>query len=218
MTDNDNNMEPIIEGSYYSTKGIGPGDFGDIVTDMDEPKGEFTAIFAVHNVIDHDKERILPGYLSEQIESGIKPKVVWSHDDKKPIGKVIEWAELPENHPGLPEKVRPYGGLRATVQLNMKKEFSREIFTDIVGGFIDQYSLGSFVRKSQKNLGLGCKDLIKGFCKELSPCLYGANPLTQTESTKSLDRAVDIEVYTWVDLQYELVKARFGEQYARDDD
>lgn len=191
-----------------------------MIEEANEEKGIVSAWVSVFNLKDYAGDRTLFGKtFTEQIASGQKmPKVVWSHDWSKPIGKTIHWVEVGPGDHRLPAEIKQYGGLLATMQFNMEKEFARDVFNDIKGGFIDEYSYGYEVPEGGlvKNKETGTNDLVKVQVLEISPVLLGCNPATSTEGAKQkdpdpIDNQTDLEIYTEYDMELELLRSRYQE-------
>lgn len=203
MTEHQNSPNPSLR---YKQIGIDP-------LSIDEEKGIVSAWVSVFDVKDYAGDRTIYGKtFSSQIKDGPLPYVVWMHQWDKPIGKTLSWEEVPPGDQRLPENIKQFGGLLATMQFNLEKQAGKDAFSDIKGGFVKEYSYGYEVVNESKNMEKGTNDLLEVKVMELSPVLLGCNPLTSTDSVKSapLDNEEPQPVYTRQDLDVDLIRSRFS--------
>ena len=193
-------------GLLYKHVGIDP-------LSIDEEKGIVSAWVSVFDVKDYAGDRTIFGKtFSKQIKEGPLPYVVWMHQWDQPIGKTLSWEEVPPGDSRLPDHIKQFGGLLATMQFNLEKQAAKDAFSDIKGGFVKEYSYGYEVVNESKNMEKGTNDLLEVKVMELSPVLLGCNPLTSTDSVKSapLDNTEPQPVYTRQDLDVDLLRNRYS--------
>lgn len=151
---------------------------------LDEAQGIAEHIVSVFNNVDHGGDRILPGFFEASIKNKL-PKGVWAHDWEKPVAKTLEARALPAGDPLLPEEIKHLGGMYVKAQYNLQTQNGREAFSNVSGGFVDEFSIGYSVEEANYDAKTGITDLVKGAWYEWSPVLWGMNPLTQHLSAKS---------------------------------
>jgi HK97 family phage major capsid protein/HK97 family phage prohead protease len=104
--------------------------------------GHFTGYASVFNVPDQDQDIILPGAFSDSLQryhsKGKRPKLLWQHDRKAPIG---QWTEIIEDAHGL----------KVTGKLLLDVAQAREVYTLLQEGEIDGLSIGFISQKHQPN-------------------------------------------------------------------
>lgn len=147
-------------------------------------KGEVTAVVSVLNVVDRDKDVILPG----AIPNGTRVKLsAYGHGvvlyDEPPAGKGI--LEI------VGEEVRFRG------QYFMETQAGRDAFAVVKGlGEDGEWSIG-FLNVQTKPLtpewkAQGARRVITGIdVVEVSPVFMGANQLTETIGTKAADESAE---------------------------
>lgn len=146
-----------------------------VLKGVTEDEGIVEAVVSVYNNIDTVGDRIKHGAFAESLEKKL-PKIVWMHDWTKPVGKTIEAAELQAGDERLPEEIRNLGGLMLRMQYNLDTQRGRDAFSDIKGGYIDEFSIGFSIDKESDADGIreiergGCTRLLL-FCMALIPIL-----------------------------------------------
>lgn len=150
----------------------------------DDSTGIVEAVVSVFNNIDSQNERVLPGAFAKSLEVK-KPRVVWSHDWTKVIGKTLEATELKAGDPRLPQSIKQLGGLYVKGQFFMNTQAGRESF-EIVKELGDEaeFSIGYEVVKDQVAKD-GVRELIDCTLYEWSPVLVGANGATALIAAKN---------------------------------
>lgn len=116
------------------------------------------------------------------------PGICWNHDHGLLTGKILDADELAPGDPSLPSKIRTMGAgaLRIKVQYNMDKQLGRDAFSDVKGGYINEWSVGfmpdySSVRYNDGKRYIGKVEKLV----ETSNVLAGASPGTMTMALKS---------------------------------
>lgn len=150
---------------------------------LDRAEGVLEAIVSVFDVVDHAGERIKPGAFARSLERGL-PYGVWMHDWSAPVAKTLEARELLAGDPLLPAELAGLGGLYVKAQFNLETQRGREAFSDVAGGYVDQFSIGYWVVADRKAPD-GVRDLLEVELAEWSPVLVGCNPATMPLSAKS---------------------------------
>lgn len=134
-------------------------------------------------VIDYAGEIMAPGAFDASVaaKGGKLPKSVWMHEPSLPVGKVLETHEADQG--GDPMQY-------CKIQFNLDTQRGREAFSDVAGGYVDEWSVGYYVTEEhpqfidgQKVRALDAIDWI-----EVSPVLAGASPGTSTVSAKERRR------------------------------
>lgn len=155
----------------------------------DAAQGIAEMIVSIFNNVDSGNEVVLPGFFAESIaarraaDGRPKAKGVWGHDWLTPIAKTLDAQELLPGDPRLPTDTQTLGGLWVKAQFNLETQRGREAFSDMQGGYIDEFSIGYSV--SQDKYQDGKRFLVKGDWYEWSPVLVGMNDATALLSTKT---------------------------------
>lgn len=153
----------------------------------DEP-GTVVALVAVTGNTDDGGDIIAPGAFNFKR----KPKVVWSHDLKTLVGKVLEYEELAPGDPRLPADLvaKGLGALQFKVAFDLEdpesfKAYRKVVFHEDLGWSIGyETPMDGF-----KVLPDGRRLLTKIFVWEGSPTTFGMNLEARTMSAKSLIRS-----------------------------
>lgn len=148
-------------------------------------EGEIQAWVSVYDNVDSYGDRVKFGAFAKSL-SEMTPALVWQHDLKQPIGKTIAMEEVPAGDARLPDNIKERGGLLATGLLNLNTTAGRDAYEHVKFGSVDQYSFGyDEVLTSQNDDGT--KNLNEVKLYEWSLVTLGANPMTQTQSIKSMN-------------------------------
>lgn len=163
---------------------------------------------AVVNTTGGDPDRqgdvVVPGAWRKAIAalSQKAPKVVWSHQngltsDKFTLaGKVIGLRELMPGSPELPPDIfsAGRGALVAKMQFNRDTADGREAFSNVAGGFIDEWSCTFMPDDASYNKAYGYNEIRSAFpLIEVSPVLMGASVGTATLAVKSAELTLSQE-------------------------
>lgn len=152
----------------------------------DEAEGIVDAIVNTTGLIDRQKDIVHPGAFRNAL-NGRMPKVVNSHDGTKFLGKVLSMRELMPGDPTLPADLRGQGlgALAVRMQFNLETESGRDMFSNIRGGYVDQWSFMFSIADAQYDAkGIRHIKLIDEIF-EVSPVLVGANQATLTLAAKA---------------------------------
>jgi HK97 family phage prohead protease len=152
---------------------------------MDDQQGIVEAIVSVFGNRDYAGDRVLPGFFQDSLAKKL-PKIVFSHDWNRPIGKTLEAKELLPGDPMLPKNLADMGGLWVRGQLNLDVQDGKDVLSHLKFGSLDEFSFGYDVEQEQYNAKDKVNDLIKGTIYEWSPVLVGCNPATALLGVKSV--------------------------------
>ena len=157
----------------------------------DPAQGIAEMIVSVFGNVDGGNEVVCPGFFAESIaqrrtaDGRPKAKGVWGHDWTTPIAKTLDARELYAGDPLLPPQLKELGGLWVKGQFNLDTQRGREAFSDLQGGYIDEFSIGYSVNPDGDQWDGGVRKLRKGQWYEWSPVLVGMNDRTALLSTKN---------------------------------
>lgn len=147
-------------------------------------EGEIQAWVSVYGNVDSYGDRVKFGAFAESLKTRV-PALVWQHELNQPIGKTVSMEEVPPGDSRLPEDIKDHGGLLATGLLNLDTIAGREAYAHVKFGSVDQYSFG-YDEVVTTPLSDGTKELNQLDLYEWSLVTLGANPLTQTQSIKTM--------------------------------
>jgi HK97 family phage prohead protease len=171
-------------------------------TATDEAQGIVDAIVNTTSLIDRQKDIVHPGAFRNAL-AGKMPKVVNSHDGTKFLGKVLSMRELMPGDPTLPVDLRAQGlgALAVTMRFNLETQDGREMFSNIRGGYVDQWSFFFSIEDAQYDAkGIRHIKMIDEIF-EVSPVLVGANQATLTLAAKAGRASTAISGYCLKDKQ-----------------
>jgi len=154
--------------------------------------GTFEAYVAVFGNVDSYNERIEFGAFKNSIATR-SPKIVWSHDFTRPIGKTLSIAEVPAGDASLPDELKEWGALRVKGALALKTRDGLDAYEHLQFGSIDEFSIGYEVKQSTPDTD-GVTKLTELALYEYSPVLVGANPLTSLVNVKSLNMEQQVQM------------------------
>jgi HK97 family phage prohead protease len=173
------------------------------VLKADDAKGIVEALVSITANIDLQNEVIDPGAWRKVVESGNNvdlrmPRAVADHrwSAATTLGRTLKMEEWMPGDPRLPEplKSKGYGGLWVRGQFNLDKQLAREVYSDLKGGFLDEFSVGFDVDTDEKGAKCEGRDgdgpnHIKSIFPlyEWSVVFMGANTETQPVAVKSAD-------------------------------
>lgn len=152
-----------------------------------EVAGTVEAIVAVFNNTDQGNERILPGAFADSLKAKL-PRMVWSHDWTKIIGKALEAEELLPGDSRLPLSIRSLGGLRVLAKMFTNTDDGRNAY-EVIKELGDQieFSIGYTVAPGGDRVAKdGVRELMKLNLMEFSPVLSGMNPATVLLAVKTI--------------------------------
>lgn len=147
-------------------------------------KGEVEAFVSVFGNIDSYNERIVFGAFADSIKSRT-PKVIWSHDTQRPVGKTTEIEEVPAGDSRLPDHLKEFGALRVKGAFALNTRDGLDAYEHLNFGSFDEFSIGYEVKRESLAAD-GVKELHEIVLYEWSPVLVGANPLTSLINVKNL--------------------------------
>ncbi len=153
---------------------------------LDEDKGIVEGFVSVYGVKDSMDEIVDYGAFAKSLSRKM-PRVAWSHDWQTVVGKTIDGTvEVAAGTKGLPESISRFGGLKCVMQFNLDTQAGRETFSNIKGGYVDEFSIGyEEVRVIEaKDSKDGVRHLVELNLYEVSPVLAGANPATIVTGVK----------------------------------
>jgi len=169
--------------------------------------GVVTALVSCFGNVDRAKEMVMPGAFTQSLQKKL-PKGVVSHDWTKPCAKALEAYETPE-------------GLVIKAQFNLDTQAGAEAFSNIKGGYLDEWSIGYEVIKASYDKKAGVRHLDELRLYEFSPVLLGMNEATATLSTKNAANTMETPVMSASNAAEEIIRPNFGgnpkgQQWARD--
>ncbi|MBM3633399.1 MAG: HK97 family phage prohead protease [Alphaproteobacteria bacterium] len=144
--------------------------------------GTFSGYASVFGITDSQGEEVASGAfdisLKEWERSGKKPKLLWQHDCRQPIGL---WQEIREDTHGLYVKG----------QLILELSQGREAYSLLKNGVVDSLSIGFLTvrarRKEGKNGAIKLRVLEEVILQEVSLVTFAANPLAKVDRVKRND-------------------------------
>ncbi|TDB76374.1 hypothetical protein E1264_38645 [Actinomadura sp. KC216] len=162
---------------------------------LDGPSGVVVALVSATGVVDDDGDIIEPGAYTKTLARR-RPKIVWHHDLKTPVGRTLEIEELLPGDPRLPKTTRDghawpaeAGALIVTKQYNLRTKRGRETYEDVLfysESGEQEYSIGYAVPPGMSRRGRdGVRRIKEVDLYEISPVLFGANGLSGTLAVKN---------------------------------
>jgi HK97 family phage prohead protease len=172
---------------------------GGYVVKADAKQGIVDAIVSVFGIVDMDGDVIENGAFTRTIaERGPaganKIRVLNQHMWTEIVGKPLVLAEHTRDQLP-PELTARYpdatGGLFTRTQFNMEKEASRDVFSDLKGGFQNEWSIGFDTLNSESDTvdEQPIRRLQELRLWEYSPVTWGANQATLTTAVKDAGNA-----------------------------
>jgi HK97 family phage prohead protease len=134
--------------------------------------GCFEGYASVFNIVDHQKELVLPGAFHKSLDKGQHLKMLWQHDMQTPIGV---WESVFEDNYGLYVKGR----------LLMDLPKGKEAYTLLKGGVIDGLSIGFIPVKSHFDETKQSRFISEVDLVEISLVTFAANPKARVTSVKN---------------------------------
>lgn len=143
-----------------------------------ETNGFFTGYACIFDVIDQHREQVAKGAFQKSLETwkarGQMPKMLWQHDQKRPIGF---WQSLIEDERGLLVK--------GQFLLDLKQGY--EAYTLLKNGVVDGLSIGFMTTKSRKDAVMKTRVLEEIDLYEVSLVTFAANPLAKVMDVKAIE-------------------------------
>ena len=136
-------------------------------------EGVIEAMVSCFGNVDYANERVMPGAFKASLARKL-PKGCWAHDWKQIVAKTLDARETDE-------------GLVVRAQFNLETQRGREAFSDVKGGYVDEFSIGYRVIKDSVEEKSGVRELHELELYEFSPVLVGANSETALLSVKTQD-------------------------------
>ena len=159
--------------------------------------GFFCGYASVFNVTDHHQEIVASKAFSLSLnrwkEKGRLPKMLWQHDQRKPIGV---WEEIYEDEHGLYVKGRLLLDLQA----------GRDAYALMKAGVIDSMSIGFRPIKAARDSGKKARILTEVDLLEISLVTFAANPEAKVTAVKEFD--LDEDVIHQINELSDMLKAR----------
>lgn len=192
---------------YRDSKSLPFVSFKDLSSE-DSP-GSIEAIVSVFNNVDFAKEVVLPGAFTNSLAKKL-PRMAWSHNWEKLIGKTVEAYELQPGDTRLPAEVLHLGGLYVKGQINLNTTDGKDAYEHLRAGDVDEFSIGYKIVRAHRVTEEGDSveadpfDMLFGFggksilyldeldLIEWSPVLAGMNPATQLIGVKNNGPIVDL--------------------------
>lgn len=168
----------------------------------DDAKGVVEAIVSVTGNKDLQGDIIDPGAWKPALDAGSMPRITADHrwTIQSNLGKTLAAEEWLPGDKRLPEQLlsKGYGGLWVKGQFNMEKQLSREIYSDLAGGFANEFSVGFDIdhddegKKCEENAddGFHIKSIKPWY--EWSVVFMGANPETLPMGVKAIELDQDV--------------------------
>lgn len=130
--------------------------------------------------VDSYSERVMPGAFAKSIQEhknrGSLPKMLWQHDQNKPIGK---WLDIKEDGRGL----------YVIGQLNLKTTNGKDAYEHLIAGDVDGMSIGY----REKKVAPGAvRDLLELDLLEVSVVTFPANREATADAIKALQSKADL--------------------------
>ena len=135
-------------------------------------EGVIEALVSCFGNVDYANERVMPGAFKASLERKL-PKGCWAHDWKQIVAKTLDARETDE-------------GLVVRAQFNLETQRGREAFSDVKGGYVDEFSIGYRVIKDSVEEKSGVRELHELDLYEFSPVLVGMNDSTALISVKEI--------------------------------
>ncbi len=154
--------------------------------------GEFSGYASVFNVVDHQGDIVEKGAFSRCLAKAKfadnYPKLLWQHDQTKPIGFI---KNIYEDEKGL--------FIQAQLLLDLKQ--AREAYALLKNRVIEGMSIGYTIVKSSKKFGKNAfRRLLQVDLLEISLVTFAANPMAVITNVKSAESGVSSDVWLAADI------------------
>lgn len=166
-------------------------------TRADESMGIVEAIVSAYDVVDSWGTRFVYGAFQDYDKKNSPhdddlPRVVWSHDPMRFVGRVLETEELPAGDSSLPERSKPHGGWYVKSAFALKTRDGADLYEHMTFGSVTQWSHGFDPIEEQAGTD-GVHEFTRVKVIEVSPVLAPANEATSTVGIRSRFGALDIK-------------------------
>lgn len=159
--------------------------------------GFFCGYASVFDVTDHHQEvvarKAFQNSLTKWKEKGRMPKMLWQHDQRKPIGV---WDEIYEDEHGLYVKGR----------LLLDLQSGRDAYALMKAGVIDSMSIGFRPIKASRDSVKKARIITEIDLLEISLVTFAANPDAKVTAVKEFD--LDAEIIRQIRELGEMLRAR----------
>lgn len=164
----------------------------------DDAKGVVEAIVSVTGNKDLQGDIIDPGAWKAALDVGTMPRITADHrwNVQSNLGKTLEAEEWLPGDKRLPESIlsKGYGGLWVKGQFNLDKQLSREVYSDLAGGYVNEFSVGFDIDRDEKGEKCESSDDDGFHIKSINPwyewsvVFMGANPETMPLGLKAFQQ------------------------------
>lgn len=143
---------------------------------IDAAEGIVEAYVNTMGVIDSDNDVISPNAFDKSIQKASTIPVLYGHDQSSIVGKILK---------AKPMEFEDQHRLYAQMQFNMDKASGRDAFSDVKGGFINQWSVGFNIPSDGFEMDGEKRTINELDLVEVSLVIRGASPDTSTIGVKS---------------------------------
>ena len=162
------------------------------IKEVDTQKGVMLCYPSIFNVVDSDREMVIPGAFTKTISEvgpgSAKPRIkhLWQHDRWQPIGIP---QSMEEDKKGL-----------LVASMFGKDQFSQDKLQQHIDGIITELSIGYSVIKSEKVMKTDTPDVVDYYkllelkLWEYSSVTWGANSLTEIVAVKAGDKKSQLDI------------------------
>ncbi|QGR02109.1 HK97 family phage prohead protease [Ehrlichia ruminantium] len=137
--------------------------------------GTFSGYASIFNIVDKQKDIILPGAFSSTIKDFHKVKLLWQHNCTEPIGNIVN---MTEDHIGL--------HITANLLLDLQK--GKEAYLMLKNGIINALSIGYQAIDYNTDFKTGIRTLKKISLWEISLVTFPANTQSQVTYVKNFQK------------------------------
>lgn len=153
-----------------------------------QENGTFSGYGSVFNVIDQQGESISKGAFQKSLKSfhqnGGRPKMLWQHDPKEPIGY---WTKVVEDDHGL----------YVEGQLILELQKAQEAYHLMKAGVLNQLSIGFIPIRSHFDPAKSCRVISEVDLVEISLVTFAANNSANITSVKTSYSEQNVWMAVW---------------------